>query len=208
MFEDGSAALWLALNPKNYSGPTEISRFQQGRLVNVIGSKHPLPGGVILKEVRGIARDQKGGIWLFDLNRGLFRLADGMLTRIANALELEHNYRVLYADREGRIWIGQPGQVALYGHRKSQTFGTSDGVPPGRVWTIFDEHAGSIWVGGESGPSKFDNDRFRTLSQSNGLPAESIFGMAEDDDGYWWIATDVGVLRVPVGADRQIDSVM
>jgi hypothetical protein len=60
MFEDGSAALWLALNPKNYSGPTEISRFQQGRLVNVIGSKHPLPRGVILKEVRGIKRAASG----------------------------------------------------------------------------------------------------------------------------------------------------
>jgi len=119
---------------------------------------------------------------LFELNQVLFRLADGMLTRIANALE-------------------------LYGHRKSQIFGTSDGVPPGRVWTIFHEHAGSIWVGGESGPSKFDNDRFRTLSQSNGLPAESIFGMAEDDDGYWWIAIDVGVLRVSAGAERQLNGV-
>jgi hypothetical protein len=88
MSEDGSAALWLALNPKNYSGLRKVSRFQQGQLVNVIGSKHPLPGGVILKEVRGITRDQEGGIWLFDLNQGLFRLADGMLTRIANALEL------------------------------------------------------------------------------------------------------------------------
>ena len=78
-------------------------------------------------------------------------------------------------------------------------------IPAGRVWTIFHEHAGSIWVGGEGGPSKFDNDRFHTLSQSKGLPAESIFGMAEDDDGYWCIATDVGVLRVPVGADRQLD---
>jgi len=113
MFEYGSAALWLALNRKNYSGPTEISRFQQGRLVNVIGSKHPLPGGVILKKVHGIARDQDGGIWLFDLNQGLLPLDDGRLKRIANALELEHNYRVLYADREGRIWVAQPGRVAL-----------------------------------------------------------------------------------------------
>jgi hypothetical protein len=32
--------------------------------------------------------------------------------------------------------------------------------------------------------------------------------MAEDNGGYWWIATDVGVLRVPVGADRQLDGVM
>lgn len=85
---------------------------------------------------------------MFDLNQGLFRPADGTLTRIANALELEPNYRVLYADREGRIWVGQPGQVALYGHRKSQIFGTSDGVPPGRVWTIFHEHAGSIVASG------------------------------------------------------------
>jgi ligand-binding sensor domain-containing protein len=167
-----------------------------------------LPGGVILKEVRGIARDQEGGIWLFDLNQGLFRLADGMFTRIANALELEPNYRVLYADREGRIWVGQPGQVEVYGQRKSQIFGTTDRVPPGRGWTIFHEHDGSIWVSGESGPSKFDNDRFRMLSQSSGRPGESIFGTAEDDDGYWWIATDVGVLKVPVGADRQLDGVM
>src|ERR1700733_7908094 len=29
--------------------------------------------------------------------QGFFRLANGMLTRIANALELEPNYRVLYA---------------------------------------------------------------------------------------------------------------
>jgi ligand-binding sensor domain-containing protein len=188
MFEDGSAALWLALDPKNYSGPTDFSRFQQGRLINVIGSKHPLPGGVILKEVRGIKRAASGcstSIKVFSV-QPMARSQESQ-----NALELEPNYRVLYADREGRIWVGQPGQVALYGHRKSQIFGTSDGVPPGRVWTIFHEHAGSIWVGGEGGPSKFDNDRFRTLSQSNGLPAESIFAMAEDDDGYWWIATDV-----------------
>jgi ligand-binding sensor domain-containing protein len=114
----------------------------------------------------------------------------------------------IFGGNESQIWVGQPGQVALYGHRKSQIFGTSDGVPPGRVRTIFHEHAGSIWVGGESGPSKFDNDRFRTLSQPNRLPAASIFGMTEDDDGYWWIATDVGVLRVPAGADHQIDGVM
>jgi hypothetical protein len=86
MFEDGSAALWLALNPKNDSSPTEIPRFQQGRLVSVIGSKHPLPGCAILKEVREVARDQEGGILLFDRNPGLFRLADGIFTRIANAL--------------------------------------------------------------------------------------------------------------------------
>jgi hypothetical protein len=74
-----------------------------------LGSKHPLPGGVILKEVRGIARDQEGGIWLFDLNQGLFPLADGMLTRIANALELEPNYRVLLRRYLGRAMVFHRG---------------------------------------------------------------------------------------------------
>jgi ligand-binding sensor domain-containing protein len=67
------------------------------------------------------------------------------------------------------------------------------------------DRAGS---GSATGQVALYGHRFRTLSQSNGLPAESIFGMAEDDDGYWWIATDVGVLRVTVGADRQLDGVM
>ena len=40
MFEDESGVLWLGADPMN------VSRFQQGRFVNVIGPEHPLPGAL------------------------------------------------------------------------------------------------------------------------------------------------------------------
>jgi signal transduction histidine kinase/ligand-binding sensor domain-containing protein len=193
MFEDESGVLWRVLNSM------DVSRFQQGRFVNVIGSEHPLPGGTVLKGLQGLTRDREGGIWLFDVEQGLFRLADGVLTKIADHSEPVYPWEVLCADRSDRIWVGRYSHVALYDHGKSEIFGTSDGVPPGPVFTIYQDRAGNVWAGGEGGLSKFENGRFRPLSKPNGLPAQSVFGMAEDDAGYSWIATDVGVLKIPAG---------
>ncbi len=200
MFEDESDVLWV-----NYHG--HISRFQQGRIVRINGHEPPSPGAVVLKNLQGITRDLEGGIWLFDRDQGIFRLADGVLTKIANQSDPVSPWGVLYADRNGRIWVGQNSHVALYDHGKSQNFGTNDGVPSGTVCAIYHDRAGTVWAGGRGGLSKFENDRFRPLSKPNGLPAQSVFGMAEDDDGYWWLATDVGVLRIPAGElDRAVAS--
>ena len=195
MLEDESGVLWLV----NVEHPMNVSRFQRGRFVRVFGPEHPSPGGVVLKYLWGITPDREDGIWLFDLEQGLFRLADGVLTKIANQSEEIYPFVFLYADRNGRIWVGQYSHVALYDHGKSQVFGTSDGVPLGPIFTIYHDRAGNVWAGGVGGLSKFENGRFRPLSRPNGLPTQSVFGMAEDDEGYWWIAADVGVLRIPAG---------
>ena len=64
--------------------------------------------------------------------------------------------------------------------RKGEEF-----VPPGLVFTIYEDRAGSVWVGGEGGLSKFENGRFRGLSKPNGFPAGSAYGMTEDDERYF-----------------------
>jgi signal transduction histidine kinase/ligand-binding sensor domain-containing protein len=200
MSEDEGGALWIV------SDLMKVYRFQQGRLVDVISSEHPLPGSIVLKNISSIARDREGGIWLFDADQGIFRMAGGALTRIANQSETVYPWGVLYADRNDRIWVGQLNHVALYDHGKSQVFGKSDGVPSGGcVCTIYHDRAGNVWAGGPGGLSKFENGRFRPLSKSNGLPAQSVFGIVEDDEGYWWLATEVGVLRIPSGElDRAV----
>jgi len=199
MSKDEGGALWIV------SDLTNVYRFQQGRLVDVISSKHPLPGSVVLKNIRSIARDREGAIWLFDADQGLFRMSGGALTRIANQLETVYPWGVLYTDRNDRIWVGQYSRVALYDHGKSQIFGKSDGIPPGMVCTIYHDRAGNVWAAGRGGLSKFENGRFRLLSKSNGLPAQSVFGMVQDNEGYWWLATEVGVLRIPAGElDRAV----
>jgi signal transduction histidine kinase/ligand-binding sensor domain-containing protein len=201
MCADEGGVLWFGSlwGPGNFKDSVVLSRIQQGRFVNVISSKQPLPGGVILKVLQGITRDREGGIWLADAEQGLFRLADGVLTKIANQEEKVYPWSVLYTDRSDRIWMGRYSHVSVYEHGKSQNFRTGEGVPPGPILAIYHDRAGNIWAGGEGGLSKFENSRFLPLSKSNGLPAQSVYGMAEDDEGYWWVATDIGVLRIPAG---------
>jgi signal transduction histidine kinase/ligand-binding sensor domain-containing protein len=187
MCEDETGALWAV-------GGDAFLRFQRDRFVRV-----PLPGDDIPKELVGITCGRAAGIWLLDQKRGLFRFADGALTRVTEQSQRVQGWGYLYTDRRGRIWKGQSDRVVLYDHGSVKDFGAGDNVPPGLVFTIYEDRAGSVWVGGEGGLSKFENGRFRALSKPNGFPAGSVFGMTEDDDGDWWIATDIGVLRIPSG---------
>jgi signal transduction histidine kinase/ligand-binding sensor domain-containing protein len=180
-----------------FGGPAGVARFQQGRFVQL-----PLPRDVVGEDLWSMASDRAGGIWLFNVGKGLFRFANGVLTRVADQLELAPRLGYLYTDRRGRIWLGQTNRVAVYDRGKFQVFGASDGVPPGLVLTFHEDRAGNPWVGGDGGLARFENGRFRALSTSNGFPTRSVFGLAEDDDGYWWIAIDTGVLRI---AGRELD---
>ena len=57
---------------------------QRGVVRLIDGSFRPLrtPGGVVLQRVRSMSTDSDGGVWISDLNDGLFRFSDGVLTRV------------------------------------------------------------------------------------------------------------------------------
>ena len=177
-----------------------VNRFQEGKRIAV-----PLPQGAGLKAIVAIACDRAGAIWLFDTNEGLFRLADGAITKIAVEPDRVFAWGFLHVDRLGRVWLGQYSRVTLYDHGRVEDFGARDGVPAGIVLTFYQDHAGNVWAGGDGGLSKFENGRFRALSGRSGFPARSVSGAAEDDLGYWWLATDIGILRIPSGdLDRAV----
>ena len=187
MCEDEAGEIWAISDSRS------LQRYQQGRFVTV-----PLPGGVVPGDYGAMACDRSGGIWLYDVEGGLFRLANNNITRFLDNHERAPRVSAPYADREGRIWLGQTNRVWLYEHGKSQVFGNDQGVPAGLIFAFHMDRGGNVWAGGEGGLSKFENNRFQSLSRSNGLPARVIYGIAEDDYGCLWLASDSGVLRVPV----------
>jgi signal transduction histidine kinase/ligand-binding sensor domain-containing protein len=186
MCEDENGVIWAFDSDAFY-------KFQQGSLVPV-----PLPGGIATNNFASIECDRAGGIWLYSLESGLWRLANGVLTKLIDNRERTPRVSFPYADRAGRIWLGEVNRVWLYEHGESRVFETKDGVPAGMIFSFFMDRAGNVWAGGERGLSKFDNGRFRSLSNSNGLSARVVYGIAEDDDGCLWLASDSGVLRVPI----------
>jgi hypothetical protein len=182
-----------------------VYRFQQGRLVDVISSEHPLPGSVVLKNIASIARDREGATWLFDADQGLFRMAGGALTRIANQSETVYPWggcmqieTIESGWANSAMWRSTITESPKFLERATM-------FRRGAVCTIYHDRAGNVWAGGWGDLSKCENGRFRPLSKSNGLPAQSVFGMVEDDEGYWWLPTEVGVLRIPAGElDRAV----
>jgi signal transduction histidine kinase/ligand-binding sensor domain-containing protein len=185
MCEDESGATWLASQ--------NLYRFQKGRPVQVA-----LPGGSILKEPVAITADRSGGIWFLDQEEGLFRFAQGKVKKIAHASDPVYPWGYLYTDHVGRVWLGTSDHVTRYDDEATfQEFGIADGVPPGPIFTIYEDREGNMWAGGDGGLSKLDGGRWKPLSNAAGFPARSVYGVAEDDEGSWWIASNLGVLGLP-----------
>jgi signal transduction histidine kinase/streptogramin lyase len=188
--EDESGTLWIR-------GGNQIFRFRERHF-----SLFQLPHDLELINLRAITCDHAGGVWLLDEQRGLFRLADGGLAKIADFSGPFYIDPILFADSRGRVWLGQSDWIKMFDHGSKRRFGASDGLSPKLIRVFAEDQAENVWVGGDGGLAKFDRDRFRSLSRSNGLPLQSVFGLVEDDDGYWWIACDAGVLRI---RDEELD---
>ena len=187
--EDESGALWFLRLIAGHG--VSVYRLRQGRVAPV-----PLPGDPGLKNLNAITCDHTGGVWLFDEQQGLFRLADGGLAKIADSSDPVYDFPNLHADSRGRVWLGQSDSIEMFDHGSKRRFGPRDGLTVRFIRAFAEDKDGDVWVAGEGALAKFDHDRFRSLSRSNTLPAQSVSGLVEDDDGYWWIASDAGVLRI------------
>ena len=182
--EDERGTLWIR-------GGNQIYCFRERHFV-----PFQLPHEPALINLRAITCDHAGGVWLLDEQRGLFRLADGGLAKIADFSDPFYIDPILFADRRGRVWLGQSDWIEVFDHGAKRRFGASDGLSPKLIRAFAEDQAENVWVGGDGGLAKFDRDRFRSLSRSNGLPWQSVFDLVEDNDGSWWIACDAGILRI------------
>ncbi len=185
--EDESGALWFL----RFFRGAKIYRVRRGRVAPV-----PLPGDPGLRNLSAITCDYAGGVWLFDEQRGLYRLADRGLARIDDASDAGYQDAHLYTDKMGRVWLGQRASIEMFDHGLKRKFDASDGLTANLFISFAEDKTGNVWVGGDGGLAKFDHDRFRPLSRPSGLPTQSVISLVEDDDNYWWIAYDAGVLRI------------
>jgi signal transduction histidine kinase/ligand-binding sensor domain-containing protein len=184
LFEDETGVLWL--------GDWGLWRREGNRLASIF------PGTPISSTIWSITRDREGALWLFGMPDGLLHFSDGVLTNLSKAAGLGPvpDGGIVYTDPLGRVWIGQAERVSLYEAKGFRTFGTRDGLQPGRILAFLQDRAGNLWAGGEGGLSVFRDGRFHQLPRPSGFPARSAYGIVEDASGDWWIAIDAGVLRI------------
>lgn len=179
-------------------GIGNIARFRNGQFIPVPLGPHGLQNLVTM------TIDADGVVWIFDEKRGLLRLEHDSLSTVVPMSQIIYPGGQLFSDRQGRIWLGQRDQVALYDHGKFQLLGKEQGVPTGVVHGFLQDRAGHVWFAGGGGLARFDNGRFQVIATQR-FPGGVLYSPTEDAGGAWWIGTRLGVLRLPAGeADRAL----
>jgi signal transduction histidine kinase/ligand-binding sensor domain-containing protein len=185
---DERGTLWAATN----GGLLRVVKGQPERV--------RLPGPDPPRQITSISSDQRGGIWLFDLSRGLLNWNQGRLYTPTLPAEMRTVVIIsMYTDRHGRLWLAtDDGRLAVAeGTGPIQLRGRQDGVDGGNYRAIAEDDSGVLWFGGTSGLTRFANGRFETLLAADGLPAESITAIVEDRTGDLWLgANGSGLVRV------------
>lgn len=183
---DEKGNLWAAT-------PQNLARYTRGRFVPV-----PLRGGVRLNWIRGLTTDRRGGLWLWDLDHGLFHWKDGRLEPFGPIPESRRSLVAsALADRNGRLWIGfTDGGIAVQADRKVQFYSERNGLARGRLETIFEDGRGVIWIGTSTGLSRFTGRGFETVYLKDHFPGSAVTAIVDDEDGYLWLALSSGIVRL------------
>ncbi len=108
--------------------------------------------------------------------------------------------RAIYADREGRIWIGTMTQgLYQWSGGKVTHYGSQRNIPKTPLQSIYQDRAGSIWVAFYgAGLCRLQADTsFDCYLSKDGLPENSLVSIYEDREGNMWLGTEAnGVIRL------------
>jgi ligand-binding sensor domain-containing protein/signal transduction histidine kinase len=146
------------------------------------------------ERINGLASDEKGDLWLCNVDRGLMWWRNGTLSSPDDTPDVSARpCSSVYADRHGRIWIGfSGGGVAVYEGTNVHSYGKSDGMAAGSIAAIYEDHKDTIWIATASGISRLQNGRFTTMTSKNGPFEDIVPSLVEDDGGNLWVGVNNG----------------
>jgi signal transduction histidine kinase/ligand-binding sensor domain-containing protein len=160
--------------------------------------------GVLLGTVSAITQDGPGYLWI-GTPAGLFRF-DGVRFVRWEALGPplpDSNVSVLATARDGGIWVGfRAGGVSHVVSGSVHSYTWMDGMLPGPVFSVLEDHSGTVWVGGTFGLARRQRERWNQVGVPQGIgEGLRVLTIAEDRAGTLWLGTDRGLLRYRLGSD-------
>jgi ligand-binding sensor domain-containing protein/signal transduction histidine kinase len=189
LFEDNQGRLWV-------DGPL-------GPIWK--GGSGPRPSGFALPPelnaattVYAIRQDNEGYLW-FATGNGLLRFKDGDSQSYTTKDGLPVNQcRVIYKDRQGKLWFGTyGGGLAYFKDGRFFAITAKDGLVGNSVTSLYEDADGVLWVGTyDSGLSRYKDGRFTNYTVETGLFNNGVFCILEDQYGYFWMSCSRGIYRV------------
>jgi ligand-binding sensor domain-containing protein len=189
VYRDANGVLWMG-------GYEEFSSYANGRW-----TQYGFPKGVIRANVRAIAGERSGAMWVGIPGHQVYRFEHGEWTHFGNRQDLpKFNVLFLYADSQGRIWFCYPEgkspiKVAVLDRDHVKTFSAADGLQVANSQVIA-EGAGHLWIGGDRGLALFRNNRFQMVHADEGDALIGITGIVETANGDLWLNARPGIVHI------------
>ena len=197
--EEGKIVLWTDQGIARQAG----DRFAPVRNVDAyphtaLPSPGEYPGAVLFEEPLPDGIFVMGGRASLDFMQGASRLR--LAFHLAVGRELPGNrIQVVFADREGALWIGTNGGLARWVKGKVERFSVTDPLATASILAIMEDREGSLWVGTESnGLHILRNERFLAIGAREGLSSDATTAVVEDSSATLWVGTEgEGLNAVP-----------
>jgi len=173
-------------------------------------------------DVRSLAEDQHGGIWIGTGNGVLYQFSGGKFTpfKPADALDTQAIWSLL-PDADGTLWIGTfRGGLLRFKDGKFTRYTTRNGLPSDVICQILDDGQGKLWIGSHKGifcisksifaaydRGEIDSIPVTAYGLNDGLPALECTGNYQPSawrthDGKLWFATTKGAVMLNPGKIR------
>ncbi|MBT7186478.1 hypothetical protein HN911_03995 [Candidatus Bathyarchaeota archaeon] len=163
--------------------------------------------GLINDNVNTIKQHSGGAIWFGSYTTpegGISVLDNGEWQYFSTANGLVHNNIVqFYEDNDGSMWASTGLMNVGAGTRFQKdgdaweivdTLTSEDGIPEGKVRSIFRDSGEALWVGTEDkGMALIDDNGIRVISVDDGLSHDEVKVYLEDGLGYLWLGTRDGI---------------
>lgn len=163
-----------------------------------------LGGEALPQDVRDVAENFDGGIWVATGSDGVWRIdSDGDVERVLHRAEglLDESTRSLLFDRSGRLWIGSLDGLSRWqqdsGRMRVWRAGSGEGdeLSSPRVESLFEDRDGLLWVGTWFNGVNLHDPRSEAFAKARhvpgnprALPGSAVVDVLPAADGEVWIA--------------------
>lgn len=179
-------------------------RGQQYNFIN-----YSTESGLAQSQVRAIAQDRKGFLWLGTLD-GLTRYDGKKFVNYSIQSGLIDNQVIsLLPDKKEGLWIGTMGGLNFYNGQSFHAYPFRQEMAETRVNAMTFDQEGNLWLATDgAGVCRFDGELFTYFSEENGLPHNVVRATCTDASGRVWFGTRNGICYYDGHDFRRLDTAM